>query len=148
MKETFFIVGIIIILFSLFINYRDKKERKKVLNNNMERPKLKEDEYIAQLIQKGFEKEHVEVFYNETKKIIGIENYTMYPEDDIYENYGLWDLDDIELVDNVCRELGIRKAEQKDFDELGKTFNKTNAESILTLIKMLKKNTEYNNTKT
>lgn len=144
MKEAFILIGILIILFLIFIGNRHNAEIKKVQDKNKNRPKISKKEYVQRLVEKGFEEEHIEVFYNETKRIIGIENFSMYPEDDIYENYGLWDLDDIELIDNVCRELGIRKAEQKDFYELGKTFHKMNAESILTLITMLEKNTEYN----
>jgi len=141
MKVLIFFIVIFVVLLGVFINNRDEKKRKKVLDSNKNRPFLKKEDYIKQLIQKGFKKEHIEAFYNETKKTIGIENFTMYPEDDIYENYALWDLDDIDLIDNVCYKLGKRKIEQKDIDELSKTFKTYNAESILTMISKLEKST-------
>jgi len=146
MKEAFILIGIFIVLLLIFKGNRNNAEIKKVQDKNKNRPKISMQEYVQRLVEKGFEKRHIEVFYNETKRVIGIENFSMYPEDDIYENYGLWDLDDMDLIDNVCVKLGIRKAEQKDFDELGKSFDKMNAESILTLIKTLEKNTEHNKT--
>ncbi|TMM57166.1 hypothetical protein FEE95_11790 [Maribacter algarum] len=139
MEAAIFFGGIFIVIYLLYLNNRNETERKKVLDHNKNRPQLKKEAYIEQLAEKGFEKKHIEAYYDETKKIIGIENFTMYPEDNIYENYCLWDLDDIDLIDNVCEKLGIRKAEQKDLDELGKTFNTMNAESVLTLMKMLEK---------
>ena len=141
MKEALILIGIFIFLLLLFLGNRNNAEIKKVQDKNKNRPKISKQEYVQRLVEKEFEEKHVEVFYEETKRIIGIGNFSMHPEDDIYENYGLWDLDDIELIDNICVRLEIRKAEQKDFDELGKTFDKMNAESILTLIKTLE-NTE------
>lgn len=147
MKVTLYIIGVLIVLFILYLNSKDVRMRKKILNKNKNRPHLKKNKYIERLIQKGFEKEHIEIFYNESQKIIGIKSFTMYPEDDIYENYGLWDLDDLDLIDSICAKLGIRKAEQEDLDELGKIFKSMNAESILTLINRLK-NTESTSYKT
>ncbi|QWX83609.1 hypothetical protein H0I23_14295 [Cellulophaga sp. HaHaR_3_176] len=141
MKEVILSIGVFFILLVLFISNRNHTQIKKIQDKNKNRPKISKQKYIQRLVEKGFEEDHIEVFYNEIKRIIGIDNFPIYPEDDIYENYGLWDLDDIDLIDNICVKLKVRKAEQKDFNELGKTFNKMNAESILTLIKTLKKNT-------
>jgi len=107
----------------------------KRINDN--RPSLTRDEYIDRLVIKGFHKHHVEVVYDEIKEFIAIDNFSIFPEDDIHKLYRIEDLDDIELIDNICKKLNIRKAEQKDCIELNKHFDNTNAEYILSLTKKL-----------
>ncbi len=68
-----------------------------------------------------------------------MDDFSIYPEDDIHKIYGIEDLDDIELIDTICKKLNLRKAEQKDFDELNKKMKIFNAEYILTLTKNLMK---------
>lgn len=145
MKEAIFVIGIIIFLLFLYLNNRNQREKKEILDLNKNRPELRRQDYVNQISQKGFTKKHVEVLYDEIQKIIGIENFTIYPEDDLYENYGLWDLEDVELFDNVCSSLGIEKAKQTDLTEYGKSVSLLNAECVLTFIRILeRKNTEYN----
>lgn len=104
---------------------------------NENRPNLTRAEYIDRLVKNGFDKKHVEVVHDEIKDFIAMDNFSMYPEDNIHKLYRIEDLDDVELIDGICKKLNIKKAEQKDLDLINKKFKQTTAEYILTLTKKL-----------
>ncbi|MEP3448359.1 MAG: hypothetical protein ABJN47_08205 [Nonlabens ulvanivorans] len=62
-----------------------------------------------------------------------MDNFSIYPEDDIHKIYAVEDLDDVELIDVICKKLNLREVVQEDIDELDKTLKIFNAEYILTL---------------
>ena len=66
-----------------------------------------------------------------------LDDFFMYPEDDIHVIYGIENLDDIEMLDEICEKLNLRKAEQKDIKQLNKRMKTFNAECILNLLKDL-----------
>lgn len=137
MNKILMIIGIIIsMIFILgYIQIQKWKNKLKKINNS--RPKLSRSEYINLFVNSGFDKRHVEVVYDEIKSFIAMDDFSIYPEDDIHKIYRIEDLDDISLVDNVCEILEIKKAEPKDCDELNKKLKIFNAEYILTLTKKL-----------
>jgi len=131
------------VIFGYIQNKRNEKRLRKLSGS---RPKITRTEYINQLVKKGFEKQHAEMVHDEIREFIQMDDFSIYPEDDIHKIYGMEDLDDIELIDTICEKLNLRKAEQKDCDELNEKMKVFNAEYILTLTKNLtKENTAYNN---
>ena len=122
----------------LVIGYiQNKRNEKKLRKLNESRPNLTRTEYINQLVKSGFDKQHAEVVHDEIRGFIQMDDFSIYPEDDIHKTYGIEDLDDIELIDGICKKLNLRKAEQKDCDELNIKMKSFNAEYILTLTKKL-----------
>ena len=123
----------------IFSFVQNKRYVKKLRKLNESRPNLTRTEYINQLVNSGFEQHHAEVVHDKIREFIQMDDFSIYPEDDIHKIYGIEDLDDVELIDGICDKLKIRKAEQKDFDELNKKLKIFNAESILILTKKLVK---------
>ena len=146
MSKTIIIIGAIIFLILVFSYIQNKRNEKKLHKLNESRPNLTRTEYIKQFVKNGFEKQHVEIVHDEIREFIQMNDFSIYPEDDIHKIYGIEDLDDIELIDSICEKLNLRKVEQKDCDELNKKMKIFNAEYILTLTKnLMKENTAYNN---
>ena len=137
MSKTIIIIGIIIFIFVIFGYVQNKRNEKRLRKLNESRPNLTRTEYINRLKKNGFEKQHVEIVYDQIREFIQMDDFSIYPEDDIHKIYGIEDLDDIELIDTICEKLNLRKAEQKDCDELNKRMKTFNAEYILTLTKSL-----------
>jgi hypothetical protein len=137
MTKTIIIIGIIIFLVLIFSYIQNKRWENQLQKINENRPNLTRAEYIDRLVKNGFDKKHVEVVHDEIKDFIAMDNFSMYPEDNIHKLYRIEDLDDVELIDGICKKLNIKKAEQKDLDLINKEFKQTTAEYILTLTKKL-----------
>ena len=137
MNKTVIVIGLVIfllIVYSFVQKRRTKKELRELLES---RPKLRRMEYINRFVIKGFDKHHAEVVHDTIKEFIQMEDVSIYPDDDIHVIYGVEELQDMELIDRVCDKLNLRKANQKDCDELNETLKIFNAEYILTLTRNL-----------
>ncbi|MEP3494069.1 MAG: hypothetical protein ABJN61_11700 [Flavobacteriaceae bacterium] len=97
------------------------------------RPNLTRAEYVNRLVKKGFNKHQAEIVHDVIREFIQMDNFSIYPEDDIHKIYAVEDLDDVELIDVICKKLNLREVVQEDIDELDKTLKIFNAEYILTL---------------
>ncbi len=137
MNKIVIIIGIIIAMILILGHIQIQRWKNKLQKINNSRPKLTRSEYINRFVNSGFDKRHVEVVYDEIKSFIAMDDFSIHPEDDIHKIYRIEDLDDLELIDNVCEILEIKKAEPKDCDELNKKLKVFNAEYILTLTKKL-----------
>lgn len=121
----------------IFGYIQNKRNEKRLRKLNESRPNLTRTEYINRLVKSGFEKQHAEVVHDEIREFIQMDDFSIYPEDDIHEIYRIEEIDDIELIDEICKKLNLRKVEQKDCDELNKKTRNFNAEFILTLTRNL-----------
>lgn len=139
MSKTAIIIGTIIFVFLIFSYVQNKRNEKKLQKLKKSRPNLTRSEYITQLVNKGFNQLHAEVVHDKIREFIQMDDFSIYPEDDIHKIYGIEDLDDIELIDGICEKLSLRKTEQKDCDELNKKLKIFNADYILTLTRNLAK---------
>lgn len=137
MNQTLIIIGIVIFLLFILGYIQIQRWKNKLQKINNSRPKLSRTEYINRFVNSGFDKRQVEVVYDEIKNFIAVDDFSIYPEDDIHKVYRIVDLDDIALIDTICEILEIKKAESKDCDELNKKLKIFNAEYILTLTKKL-----------
>jgi hypothetical protein len=137
MNNIVILIAIIIVTTVIYYSIQKKKWKNKIERINSNRPKITREEYINRLEKKGFNKKHIEIVHDEIYKFIDLENFSMYPEDCIYSIYRIEDLDDVELIDQICRKSNIRKPEQKDFDNLADQYPTTTAESILVLMRNL-----------
>ena len=139
MNKTIIIIGAIVIMILVFSYIQNKRNKKNLRELSESRPNLTRSDYINRLLVKGFDKLHVEVVHDQLREFIQMDEFSIYPEDDIHIIYGIVDLDDIELIDRICKKLNLRKAEQNDFEEVNKKTKIFNAEYILTLTKILSK---------
>lgn len=137
MSKTIIIIGIIFFFFAILGYIQNKQNEKRLRKLNLSRPNITRTEYINRLVKNGFDRRHSEIVHDEIREFIQMDDFSIYPEDDIHKIYGIEDLDDIELIDTICKKLNLRKAEQKDCDELNKKMKIFNAEYILTLTKNL-----------
>ncbi len=135
--KTVIIIASIVFLF-VIINYiQSKRYDKKMQQLNDSRPHLTREEYIDRLTNKGFDRQHVEVVHDEIRAHLLMNDFSIYPEDNIHKVYGIVDLDDIQLMDDICKKLKLREVMQYDIDEVEKTLKVFNAEFILALTKRL-----------
>ncbi len=137
MSKTIIIIGIIFFFFAILGYIQNKQNEKRLRKLNQSRPNINRTEYVNRLVKNGFDSRHSEIVHDEIREFIQMDDFSIYPEDDIHKIYGIEDLDDIELIDTICKKLNLRKAEQKDCDELNKKMKIFNAEYILTLTKNL-----------
>ena len=137
MNKAIIIIGTIIFLVVILSFVQKKLDKIRLRKLNESRTSFSRAEYINRLVKKGFDQQHVEVLYDQIREFIQMDEFSIYPEDDIRKIYGIEDLDDIELIDRVCKRLNLREAEQKDLDELNKKMELFNAVYILTLTKIL-----------
>lgn len=137
MNKTVIIIGLIIFLLIVYSYIQKRRTKNKLREVLKSRPKLTRMEYVNRFIQKGFDKHHAEVVHDTIKEFIQMEDVSIYPEDDIHLIYGVEELQDMELIDRVCDKLNLRKANQKDCDELNEELKVFNAEYILTLTRNL-----------
>ena len=121
-----------------------KRSEIKIQKLNNSRPNISRTEYVKKLVDKGYVQNHAEVVFDEINEFMKDQDFSIYPEDDIHEIYGIDGLDDISLFDGICEKLNVPKAEQKDCDELNKKMKIFNAEYILTYTKIADKNTAHN----
>ncbi len=126
----------VVLVISIYHSWKWKRGLQKL---DFNRSRLERADYIELLLNKGFERKHIEVVHDEIKEFIDINDFSMYPEDDIHRLYNIIDLDDVELIDRICNKLDIRNAEQEDFDLTGEKYKNTTAESILYLLAHLQK---------
>ena len=134
------IITLVILCLIVALGYYQKRQHNKTLQLlNESRPKLTRSEYINLLVEKGFDKHHVEVVYDNIRKLIDREDFSIYPEDDIHNAYGIDDLEDDEFISNICKALHIRTANQEDCNLLNKEMKTFNAEYILTITKNIAK---------
>ena len=137
MSKTIIIIGIIFFFFAILGYIQNKQNEKRLRKLNQSRPNINRTEYVNRLVKNAFDSRHSEIVHDEIREFIQMDDFSIYPEDDIHKIYGIEDLDDIELIDTICKKLNLRKAEQKDCDELNKKMKIFNAEYILTLTKNL-----------
>ena len=139
MSKAIIIIAFLILLILAFSYIQHRRWEKQLQEINLSRPKLNRSEYIERMVEKGFDRKHAEVVYDEVKEFVALDNFSLYPEDDIHKLYGIEDLDEIDLIDRICERLDLRKVEQKDCDVVNKLFETTTAEYILTLTKKLER---------
>ncbi|WP_299892208.1 hypothetical protein [uncultured Lacinutrix sp.] len=125
------IISFIIILAIIGAKRRETKLRALI---DSREPLAKED-YVKHFIKKGFTKKHIEVLHDKLNEFIGLEGYSVYPDDDLRELYGFEDLDDIEFINQIIIELNLRQLNDADYNETERYVKLFNAEYILTLIK-------------
>lgn len=133
------IIILIVISVLAYSYYQTVRGENDLYKLNSSRPKLSRFQYVEILTNKGFNKDNIEIVYDEIYNFIGFDDFSMYPEDSIHEIYGIDDFDDIELIDNICEKLKIRKPTQEDYDNLEKEYSHLNGETILVLLQNLEK---------
>lgn len=135
MSKTLIIIIFIvssIIIFGI-IGERRRKARLITLANS--RAFLSREDYVKHFTDKGYLKKHAEVLHDKLIEFIGLENYSVYPEDDLRKIYGFEDLDDVDFINQIISILNLRKLNDVDYNHAENKANLFNAEYILTLIK-------------
>lgn len=133
MKALLIILSTNLILAVIF--YSLKKKRLYKLKQS--RPNLSRQDYINHFVQEGFAEEHVVVVHDQIRAFIQMDEFSIYPEDDLHKIYGIVDLDDIELVDSICKKLNLRSAQDTEIEALNNEMASFNARYILCLTKRL-----------
>ena len=141
--KTILGILLIIVLVFAFARLREKRKLKKL---RIKRPGLSKKDYIKALEQKGYFKEDIEVVYKKLIEFIAEDSFLLHPEDDIHKDYDIVDLDDIELIHQVCDSLNIPQPDDCEYELVNKTDKNFTASYILSLIKLTKEKTAYNKT--
>ena len=78
------------------------------------RPRLIRSEYIKRVEERGFKRKNVKVVYNVINEYIAMEDFSMYPEDNI-SNYYLRDKSDLPLLlERIYKKLEIPANQRKN----------------------------------
>lgn len=73
------------------------------------RPKMGRAEYIEILALKGFDRKHIKVAYDQLKVYLSLDEFSMYPQDDIYKYYLRTDIDLSCLLRRICNKIKSNK---------------------------------------
>ncbi|MGV8827839.1 MAG: hypothetical protein ACWA6U_05905 [Breznakibacter sp.] len=144
MPEILKIILIVILLVGLVIAYSKVHDFLTLKSLQKRRIGLSKQNYIEALEKKGYPKKDIEVVYEKLKDFIASDRFLLHPDDDIHQDYEITDLDDIELIIQVCDSLGLRYPNDSEYDEVNIEFEKLTASYILSLIEKVKENTAYN----
>jgi hypothetical protein len=88
-----------------FIEHGQWKRKLRMLDAM--RPRLIRSEYIKRVEEMGFKIKDVKVVYNVINEYIALDDFSMYPEDNI-NNYYLKDKSDLPLLlERICKKLKI-----------------------------------------
>ena len=143
MKTIKTILGILLIIVLIFAFAR-LHEKRKLKKLRIKRPGLSKKDYVKALEQKGFYKVDIEAVHENLKEFIAEDSFLLHPEDDIHKDYDIVDLDDIELINQVCDSLNIPRPEDCEYEFVNKQHEILNASYILSLTKRIKEKTAYN----
>ncbi len=67
MKTSLIVLVLFLFILYILYVYKNRGWKKSLQKVNEDRPKLSRDQYINFLIEKGFEREHIEVVYHEIR---------------------------------------------------------------------------------
>ncbi|MGL1888302.1 MAG: hypothetical protein OCD76_17435 [Reichenbachiella sp.] len=143
MLESIIIIASLIVVYIVYAIYSNKNFEQSLKKLASKRPIITKEDFIKKMKTEGFEDNHIETVYDELNDYLKVDGFYIYPDDNIHEVYKINDLDDVELVDSICKKLGIPTPEQSDYDELGKQHSLLTPRTILILLKKLNE-TEYN----
>ena len=131
------ILGILFIIVLIFA-FEKLREKQKLKKLRIKRPGLSKKDYIKALELKGFFKEDIEVVYEKLKEFIAEDSFLLHPEDDIHKDYDIVDLDDIELINQVCDSLNIPQPDDYEYELVNKIDKNFTVSYILNLIIYIK----------
>ncbi len=121
----------IIILASWAMNRRLKAELKKVSST---RKPLSKDSYIQILKDKGYDEQAITAVYEEIRSYLNDKNFSMYPEDDLYQLYGIDPEDLSDSIMEIFKKLKKELPSQIEIDKLNLEYKKSmNIEYVLKL---------------
>jgi len=133
--KTILGILLIIVLIFAFARLREKRKLKKL---RIKRPGLSKKDYIKALEQKGFYKTDIEAVHEKLKEFIAEDGFLLHPKDDIHKDYDIVDLDDIELINQVCDSLNIPQPDDCEYELVNKIDKNFTVSYILNLIKLIK----------
>ena len=137
MKSLLIILSTSLILTMIFYSIKTITHENRLFKLKQSRPNLSRQDYINHFVQEGFDEEHVVVVHDQIRETIQMDEFSIYPEDDLHKIYGIADLDDIELVDSICKKLNLRLAQHSEIEALNNEMTSFNARYILSLTKKL-----------
>jgi len=109
----------------------------KLVKINKGRDKLSKEDFVQYFLTKGYNYDFISIIYNEITLYIGLKDFVLLPNDDLRKICDLHDLDDIELIDRICHELGVEKPNQASFDSINNKYDYLSFEYLLDLTKNL-----------
>ena len=126
------IILITIVVTLLYVGFaltkRNRKQRLHIINER--RAFLDREGYIKRLTDRGFDAHHAQIIHDQIRAWIGMEQFSIYPEDDINRIYGLTMLDNETLLDYISKALGLRFATASELEALSKGHKYFNAVHI------------------
>ena len=140
MTETIIIIIILIVSIVIYSIIKNSVTEDNLKDINNKRPILSRLEYIEIFEKKGFDRSHIEVVYDEIKKFLSIKNFSMYPEDDLHKQYGINDLDDVEIIHSIFKKLNVRLISEKEIKVINEKFDYFSVEYILTALQIVANN--------
>jgi hypothetical protein len=111
-------IGIILGVIIIAIWRRHQKFINKLKKVNSTRKPLSKDSYIKLLKDKGYDEQTITIVYDEIRKYIPFENFSMYPEDDIYELYEIDPEDFSDHITCILKKLNKAEPPQAEIDKL------------------------------
>ncbi len=131
------LLGFLVFIVIVYIDNRRMKNSLRKLDKD--RPRLTKVDFITLLEAKGYNAKHAEVLHDQLMDFLPIERFSIYPEDDLHNDYKIDDSEVDDIIIKVCSVLNIREPNQDDCDYVFKSFDYTSVESILFLTRELSK---------
>jgi hypothetical protein len=140
MKIT--IIALFILISSFVFTYlKTQTKIKKLKEINKNRNKLSKEDFVKYFEKKDYKNEYSSTLYDEIKNRIKLNDFILFPEDDLRKICDLNDMEDIEFIDKLCIKLNLAKPDQIDLESLSQKYSTMNSEYLLDLFQniLLKK---------
>lgn len=133
MKIALIIYLGILVLTIIFITQREDRSNK-LLALTKQRRKFTKTDFITYFLIKGFREDHISFIYDEIFNFIELKDFSLLPNDNLYEICGFYDLDDVEFIDSIFTKMGIDIPPQDTFDKLNEKYKNFTPEYLFDLV--------------
>jgi hypothetical protein len=130
-----FLIGFLIFVLVIVGIIRTRDLKHKLQKQGSSRPVMSKQAYLNYFEEKGYDRQHVDLVYEEIKTFVDFEGFSMYPNDNLIFDYEI-EIDD--FYKSIFKKLDLQKPENEVFEELEYDYNEQTAEFILKVLKAAK----------
>jgi len=106
--------------------------RRKLLKISTSRPALNRFDFIDKMELEGFEYDKIVATYDAIKELLQLDEFHIYPTDNLLKLYKMDDLDIYEMIVQLCEQLEVNYPSQEQHDEVFQ-LNNENFDTIFIL---------------
>ncbi|UKN03761.1 hypothetical protein K6119_09690 [Paracrocinitomix mangrovi] len=133
--NTYIFIGLLITTFVFATIIWNKRHRQKLRKLADSRPVKSKEDYISFYIQKDYPKEYIEAVYDAVQTYVKHDWFSMYPEDDLINDYDIDHEDLEESLMSVLKKKNLTLPDKSKLDFLNEKYaDKLTAEHLIEVL--------------